>query len=152
MPVLFCCDRRPALLRKAEWKIHSGKSNKEIFFIIHVPLFIRTTLRSKAGRRQSLSRSYGRFFAEFLNASSLVLLGLLDHPTGVGLRYGFIKLWEAMLFLEAQRFRLIRQRRIFGIHARLNLRIFLQISTPNVLHVQSIHTLWPSHSVPPPLE
>ena len=56
--------------------------------------------------RQSLSRSYGRYFAEFLNASSLVHLGLLDHPTGVGLRYGFIKLWEAMIFLEAQRVRL----------------------------------------------
>jgi len=52
--------------------------------------------------RQSLSRSYGRYFAEFLNASSLVHLGLLDHPTGVGLRYGFVKLSEAMLFLEAQ--------------------------------------------------
>ena len=56
--------------------------------------------------RQSLSRSYGRYFAEFLNASSLVHLGLLDHPTGVGLRYGFVALSVAMLFLEAQRVRL----------------------------------------------
>ena len=41
-------------------------------------------------RWQSLSRSYGRFFAEFLNASCPDRLGLLDHPTSVGLRYGLI--------------------------------------------------------------
>ena len=39
-------------------------------------------------RRQSLFRSYGRFFAEFLSEGSLVGLGLLDPSTGVGLRYG----------------------------------------------------------------
>ncbi len=39
-------------------------------------------------RRQALSRSYGRFFAEFLGEQSLVRLGLLDLPTCVGLRYG----------------------------------------------------------------
>ena len=38
--------------------------------------------------RQSLFRSYGRFFAEFLSDGSLVGLGLLDPSTGVGLRYG----------------------------------------------------------------
>ena len=38
--------------------------------------------------RQSLFRSYGRFFAEFLSEGSLVGLGLLDPSTGVGLRYG----------------------------------------------------------------
>ena len=37
---------------------------------------------------QSLFRSYGRFFAEFLSEGSLVGLGLLDPSTGVGLRYG----------------------------------------------------------------
>ena len=37
---------------------------------------------------QSLSRSYGRFFAEFLNASFLDHLRILISPTGVGLRYG----------------------------------------------------------------
>ena len=37
---------------------------------------------------QSLFRSYGRFFAEFLSDGSLVGLGLLDPSTGVGLRYG----------------------------------------------------------------
>jgi len=37
---------------------------------------------------QALSRSYGRFFAEFLEKQSLVRLGLLDLNTGVGLRYG----------------------------------------------------------------
>ena len=37
---------------------------------------------------QTLSRSYGRFFAEFLGDLSLVRLGLLDLITCVGLRYG----------------------------------------------------------------
>ena len=37
---------------------------------------------------QTLSRGYGRFFAEFLNEESLVHLGLLDLSTCVGLRYG----------------------------------------------------------------
>ena len=53
---------------------------------------------------QSLFRSYGRFIAEFLNAKLPVRLGLLDHPTGVGLRYGFVKLSIATVFLEAERF------------------------------------------------
>ena len=39
---------------------------------------------------QALSRSYGRFFAEFLKDLSLVRLGLLDPTTCVGLRYGII--------------------------------------------------------------
>ena len=39
--------------------------------------------------RQTLSRSYGRLFAEFLNEESLVHLGLLDLSTCVGLRYGW---------------------------------------------------------------
>ena len=38
---------------------------------------------------QTLSRSYGRFFAEFLKDLSLVRLGLLDLNTCVGLRYGY---------------------------------------------------------------
>ena len=42
--------------------------------------------KSRAG--QALSRSYGRFFAEFLKDPSLVRLGLLDLTTCVGLRYG----------------------------------------------------------------
>ena len=37
---------------------------------------------------QSLFRSYGRCFAEFLSESSLVGLRLLASSTGVGLRYG----------------------------------------------------------------
>ena len=37
---------------------------------------------------QTLSRSYGRYIAEFLNEDSLVHLGLLDLSTCVGLRYG----------------------------------------------------------------
>ena len=39
-------------------------------------------------RGQALFRSYGRFFAEFLEEQSLVRLGLLDPTTCVGLRYG----------------------------------------------------------------
>ena len=38
--------------------------------------------------RQTLSRSYGRYIAEFLDEDSLVHLGLLDLSTCVGLRYG----------------------------------------------------------------
>ena len=38
---------------------------------------------------QALFRSYGCFFAEFLEDLSLVRLGLLDLTTCVGLRYGF---------------------------------------------------------------
>lgn len=37
---------------------------------------------------QTLSLSYGRCIAEFLNEDSLVHLGLLDLSTCVGLRYG----------------------------------------------------------------
>ena len=37
--------------------------------------------------RQALLRTYGRFFAEFLNEESLVPLGLLALSTSVGLRY-----------------------------------------------------------------
>ncbi len=37
---------------------------------------------------QALSRSYGRFFAEFLNEDSPVPLRLLASPTCGGLRYG----------------------------------------------------------------
>ena len=39
---------------------------------------------------ESLFRSYGRYFAEFLEEQSLVHLGLLDLTTCVGLRYGFM--------------------------------------------------------------
>ena len=37
---------------------------------------------------RTLSRSYGRFFAEFLEEQSPVRLGLLDLTTCVGLGYG----------------------------------------------------------------
>ena len=39
--------------------------------------------------RQTLLRTYGRCFAEFLEENSLVPLGLLALSTSVGLRYGF---------------------------------------------------------------
>ena len=60
------------------------------------------------GAGRSLSRSYGCFIAEFLDASFPVHLGLLDHPTGVGLRYGFSGFSDATVFLEAERDRLAR--------------------------------------------
>jgi hypothetical protein len=46
------------------------------------------SLAASALRRKALFRSYGRFFAEFLNNVSLVHLRLLASPTCVGLRYG----------------------------------------------------------------
>ena len=62
----------------------------------------RTILRGEASRgrlrliffllsaptRQGLSRSYARFFAEFLNEDSPIRLGVLHQPTCVGFRYG----------------------------------------------------------------
>jgi hypothetical protein len=41
-------------------------------------------------KRQALFRSYGRFFAEFLEDPSLVRLTLLELVTCDGLRYGFL--------------------------------------------------------------
>ena len=49
-------------------------------------------------RGQTLSRSYGRLFAEFLNEESLVRLGLLDLSTCVGLRYGWRAARVSLLF------------------------------------------------------
>ena len=48
---------------------------------------------------QTLSLSYGRFFAEFLEDLSLVRLSLLDSTTCVGLRYGTIMLNPNEVFL-----------------------------------------------------
>ncbi len=50
---------------------------------------------------QTLSRSYGRCIAEFLNEESLVHLGLLDLSTCVGLRYGRHYTLSLELFWEA---------------------------------------------------
>ena len=41
--------------------------------------------------RQTLSLSYGRYIAEFLDEDSLVHLGLLALSTCVGLRYGRLR-------------------------------------------------------------
>ena len=49
-------------------------------------------------RGQTLSLSYGRLFAEFLNEESLVHLGLLDLSTCVGLRYGWRETRVSLLF------------------------------------------------------
>src|SRR3989344_8773145 len=60
-------------------------------------------------KRQALSRSYGCFFAEFLEKHSLVRLSLLDSTTCVGLRYGFFFVmlrsfsWKTALFHPARR-------------------------------------------------
>ena len=51
------------------------------------------------GFGQALSRSYGRFFAEFLKDLSLVRLRLLDATTCVGLRYGTTTLNPNEVFL-----------------------------------------------------
>lgn len=48
---------------------------------------------------QTLSLSYGRFFAEFLEDLSLVRLSLLDSTTCVGLRYGTVTLSPSEVFL-----------------------------------------------------
>jgi hypothetical protein len=49
-------------------------------------------------RGQTLSLSYGRCIAEFLNEESLVHLGLLDLSTCVGLRYGWHETRVSLLF------------------------------------------------------
>ena len=62
---------------------------------------LKTQLNSKTkcDIGQALSRSYGRFFAEFLKEQSLVRLGLLDPTTCVGLRYGTVMLNPNEVFL-----------------------------------------------------
>jgi hypothetical protein len=47
---------------------------------------------------QALLRTYGRYFAEFLNDESLVPLGLLALYTSVGFRYGDLTLVLARFF------------------------------------------------------
>ena len=47
---------------------------------------------------RTLSRSYGRCFAEFLSEGSLVSLSLLDSSTCVGLRYGRLSPRVHLLF------------------------------------------------------
>ena len=100
-------------------------------------------------RWQSLSRSYGRFIAEFLNASFPVRLGLLDHPTGVGLRYGFRKLCERWFSWRRRGTHSTPSRGTFGVRAQLKRRISLPLSTLCALHVQSMRTLRSSHPVTP---
>ena len=60
--------------------------SSDIEFFVFETYRQATTANSVAG--QTLSRSYGRCIAEFLNEESLVRLGLLDLSTCVGLRYG----------------------------------------------------------------
>ena len=70
--------------------------------LLPIPVFPRKKYRlsePKCGAGQALSRSYGRFFAEFLKDLSLVRLSLLDSTTCVGLRYGTIMLNPNEVFL-----------------------------------------------------
>ena len=62
---------------------------------------------------QTLSRSYGRLIAEFLNEDSLVHLGLLDLSTCVGLRYGRLDLLHGKLFWSAWVAQIPRTKRSF---------------------------------------
>ena len=58
-------------------------------FLVNSPL---SSLAAALLLGQTLSRNYGRCFAEFLNEDSLVHLRLLALSTCVGLRYGYYKL------------------------------------------------------------
>jgi hypothetical protein len=78
---------------KLSFLSQSKRSNRKLSL-----LFSHLSLTRKLGlpnsvinkvRGQTLSLSYGRLFAEFLNEESLVHLGLLDLSTCVGLRYGW---------------------------------------------------------------
>ena len=89
-------------------------------------------------RGESLSRSYGRFIAEFLNASFPVHLGLLDHPTSVGLRYGLIGLSKRWFSWKQKESDSTPVKEPFGVDAQLIRGICLPESTLYVLHVQSI--------------
>ena len=106
------------------------------------------TLNSTKSWR-SLSRSYGCFIAEFLNASFPVRLGLLDHPTGVGLRYGFRKLCERWFSWRQKGTHSTLLRETFGFRARLEWRISLPLLASDALHVQSMRTLRFSYPVTP---
>ena len=67
-------------------KIMRGDCSSDIEFFVFETYRQATTANSVAG--QTLSRSYGRCIAEFLNEGSPEHLGLLDLSTCVGLRYG----------------------------------------------------------------
>ena len=67
---------------------------------------------------QTLSRSYGRYIAEFLKKGSLVRLGLLDLSTCVGLRYGRQCLSRQQAFLVSLGYQNYIQKGRF--HSRFN--------------------------------
>ena len=84
--------------------------------------------------RQALSRSYGRFFAEFLGDLSFVRLALLELTTCVGLRYGFVAFSAKgglEVFLGRQLFRIYPPcgehfRSSFDSPLKADFRIFLE--------------------------
>jgi len=89
----FNSEREPLLLTFWHWAGISPYTSacalaETCVFGKQLPEVFRCGLRTPKSRRQSLSRSYGRCFAEFLNASFLDHLRILISPTGVGLRYG----------------------------------------------------------------
>ena len=81
----FCLPPAIAMLKH----LRAGYLNVLFFFFssINSSTCFRN-IQSSGGR--ALSRSYGRYFAEFLEDLSLVRLSLLDSTTCVGLRYGFL--------------------------------------------------------------
>ena len=85
---LFSCG--PLALSAIELPKKCSVSTKKIRKQLGTNLLVESLLKqiSLTASGQSLFRSYGRFFAEFLNEGSLVGLSLLDSSTGVGLRYG----------------------------------------------------------------
>ena len=88
----------------------SGRRSVTISLSLHLG---RSLLEQGDGQRQTLSRSYGRCLAEFLNEGSLERLGLLDLSTCVGLRYGRLSLLIVKLFWSAWVTQIGRQRQPF---------------------------------------
>jgi hypothetical protein len=88
-PENFRCGPVASRYARYELKVESTKLKVVITFSFYLFTFYSYHTECDT-TRQTLSRSYGRLFAEFLEEHSLVRLGLLDLITCVGLRYGFL--------------------------------------------------------------
>ena len=109
--------------------------------------------------RQTLSRSYSRFFAEFLEDLSLVRLGLLALITCVGLRYGaymiiveaFLgRLFTTIYLPEGKHF--CRLDICIKAESRIYLRFISRASNPNplmgcYLYSPSLHRTCMRHGI-----
>ena len=92
---------------------------------------------------QALSRSYGRFFAEFLNGNSLVPLGLLALSTCVGFRYGDRTSTFTVLFSEGSSMESARQKpNLPAAHAK---RLAAQRSCHGCQTSKALHPLSFAH-------